>query len=260
MSEVTQVSVPKIPLEYIGKENKSCGYTKSIPRKWTDKEIEWITSLKEQGYNNAQIAESVGRTEISISIKLKRLGKKNNTYNAAHVQEKYSINQAFIEHIKPSTVLDAYTGEKDFYKEFTRTTNDKNVEIPANYHMDSYKLLCMLYSQSKTYDLIDLDPYGSAYDCFDLAIKMANKGLVITLGELGHKRFKRLDFVKEHYDIKTFADFNIDTLIAYIQKIGRRNKKKLTVFEYREWKNIGRVWFTIEPHKITSQWEKETPI
>ena len=102
--------------------------------------------------------------------------------------------------------------------------------------------------------MIDLDPFGSAYDCFDLAVKMAKKGLIITLGELGHKRWKRLDFVRTHYGIKTLDAFTIENLIQHIQAIGERNKKRLIVWQYREWQNTGRVYFTIDRLKVTDQW------
>lgn len=248
-------SILKMPPEYRGETTKPGGYTTTVPRRWSEKEIEWALKLKEQGYSNSQIAESMGRSEVSVQIKMKRIGKKDNSYNAAHVDEKYEVNRAFLEVVQPKSVLDVYVGEKDFYSEYQRTTNDKNENIYADYHMDAYRLMCMLYSQSETFDLIDLDPYGSAYDCFDLAIKMAKKGLVITLGELGHKRWKRLDFVSTHYDIESLDDFSIESIISYIQKIGRRNKKNLVVFDYKEWRNIGRVWFKVEPYKVTSQWE-----
>ena len=123
------------------------------------------------------------------------------------------------------------------------------------YHLDALKLLCKLYCEGKTFDLIDLDPFGSAYDCFDLAIKMAKKGLVITLGELGHKRWKRLDYVERYYGITNLEDFTIDNLINHIQQLGMKNKKRLVVYEKKEWKNIGRVYFKIEPYKITKQWD-----
>ena len=51
------------------------------------------------------------------------------------------------------------------------------------------------------FDLIDIDPFGSAYDCFDLSIKIAEKGLIITYGEMGHIRWKRLDYVNRIYNI-----------------------------------------------------------
>lgn len=120
--------------------------------------------------------------------------------------------------------------------------------------MDALACICYLYSKGATYDIVDLDPFGSAYDCFDLAIKMAKKGLVITLGELGHKRWKRLDYVSRYYGIETLEDFTIERLVEHIQMIGRRNKKLLTPLFMREWRNIGRVWFAIEPLKITEQW------
>lgn len=244
-----------MPEEYKGKISKKTEYTRTPPREWTEKELQWVTSLKEQGYSAKEIAESVDRTLTSVSIKLKRLGKKNNTYNADHVLEKYEVNNIFLKDLRPKSILDCYCGEKDFYYEYGSVANDIDENIEATYHMDAYKLLCKLYAENNKFDLIDLDPYGSAYDCFDLAIKMAKKGLVITFGELGHKRFRRLDFVSRYYGITSFDDFTLDTLIQHVQMIGRRNKKHLIVAHKREWKNIGRVWFLIEPLKITEQWE-----
>lgn len=158
--------------------------------------------------------------------------------------------------INPKTILDLYCGTKSFYKELGATTNDINKSIESDYHEDAFKLICKLYCEGKKYDLIDLDPFGSAYDCFDLAIKMANKGLVITLGELGHRRWKRLDYVRTHYDIENLNDYTIENIIKYIQKIGKRNKKKLEVWKYKEWRNTGRVYFKISNIKITEQWNK----
>ena len=33
--------------------------------------------------------------------------------------------------------------------------------------------------------------------------------------------------------------------------------KKLTPAYVGEWRGIARVWFTIEPYKVTEQWDKE---
>ena len=248
----------KLPNEYKGGLITKSEFTISTPRRWTKEEIEWMLDLKNKGYSTAEIAESLDRTEVSINIKLKRLSKTNNTYNKQHVEEKYNINNAFLNEISPTTVLDVYCGEKMFYSgDYKCISNDINKDFKSTYNKDALHLCCELYSQDYSFDLVDLDPYGSAYDCFDLAIKMAKKGLIITLGELGHKRFKRLDYVSRYYDIETLEDFTIENLIQYIQKIGLRNKKKLVVFEYKEWKNIGRVWFKIEPVKIIKSQIKE---
>lgn len=250
-------NIPKIPKEYLGTYTKTCGYTTTTPRKWTTKEIEWLKKLVDENYTRKQIAESLNRSETSVAIKIKRLSKKNNTYNEKHVKEKYELNKMFLDEIKPKTILDLYCGEKSFYKTLGAITNDINKNIEANYHEDSFKLICKLYYENKKFDLIDLDPFGSAYDCFDLAIKMAKKGLVITIGELGHKRWKRLDYVKTHYNIDTYEDFTINKIIDEIKKIGLRNKKELVVYKYKEWQNIGRVYFIVKEIKVIEQWKKK---
>lgn len=256
------MTVPKMPEEYKGETTKSGGYTKTAPRKWTDNEIKWVMQLNEQGFTNKEIAESIDRTEVSTQIKIKRIGKKQNNYNAEHIDEKYQTNIEFLNYIHPTSVLDVYAGKKSFYKDCDMrvTDNDKNEECETEYHLDALQFCCYIYSNAKinnTFDIVDLDPFGSAYDCFDLAIKMAKKGLIITFGEMGHKRWKRLDYVGRHYGIESLQDFTLDRLIEHVQMIGRRNKKQLDVFAAKEWRNIGRVWFEVSPLKITEQWEKK---
>lgn len=247
--------IPIMPEEYKGEIKKSGGYTKTAPREWTPLEIEWVQNLLSQGYTNKEIAESIDRSEVSTSIKIKRLGKKERTYNTEHIADKYQTNAAFLDYIKPKTVLDVYAGEESVYSGFDVISNDKNEACKTDYHLDALKFLCQMYLEGKKADVIDLDPFGSAYDCFDLAVKMATRGLVITFGELGHKRWKRLDYVGSHYGIESLEDFTLDRLIKEVQVIGRRNKKELTVFAKKEWRNIGRVWFEIKPLKVTEQWE-----
>lgn len=254
--------IPKMPEQYKGAIKRGGGYTKTPPRDWTEKEIEWVKALIDKGYSAAQIAESIDRTTVSVSIKIKRLGKKDKTYNVEHIDDKNKTNKAFIEHIKPSgLILDVYAGEESIYAgEGCVISNDKDEKCNTAYHLDALKFLCLMYAKGIKADLVDLDPFGSAYDCFDLAVKMAQKGLVITLGELGHKRWKRLDYVGRYYGIDNLEDFTLDRLIEHIQMIGRRNKKDLVVYAKREWRNIGRVWFEIKPLKITEQWNTQNNV
>lgn len=258
--------IEKMPEEYKGEIKTQTEYTKTPPREWTEKEIEWVKMQLDNGYTAKEIAYSMDRSHTSVAIKIKRLGKKENTYNSKHVEEKYKINNDFLQEIKPKTILDVYAGNcfyNDNYKNAEIITNDINEEKPTQYHMDALRLLCKLYAENKTFDLIDLDPYGSAYDCLDLAIKMikCGGGLSVTLGELGHKRWKRLDFVNRYYGITQFEDFTIDNLIKHIQQIGLKNKKNLIVYQQKEWQNIGRVWFKVEQVKILeSQVKTETRV
>lgn len=254
-------NVPLLPEAYKGKLKQGCGYTKSCPREWTQREIEWIINLKKQGYNLNEISKSVGRTEVSISIKLKRLGKRNNAYNERHRQAKYELNQRFLEVIKPDTVLDLYCGTSSWWSSKTfAVTNDSDKNIAATYNENAEKLIHRLYYEGKHFDVVDLDPFGSAYECFDLAIKMADKGVIITFGEMGHKRFKRLDYVSRYYGISSMEDFIIDNLISEVQKIGVRNKKHLTPLFVGNWDRISRVYFSVETFQITEQWKTNTSV
>ena len=82
----------------------------------------------------------------------------------------------------------------------------------------------------------------------------------IYIGEMGHKRWKRLDYVSKCYSINSLEEFNSDNIIKHIQNIGKRNKKNLKIVFKRDWQLISRVWFIIEPYKETSQWDLEEQI
>lgn len=244
-----------------GKELKKGKYVKSTPKKWSDEEVEWAYNKKEEGYTYKEIGEALDRTEVSVSIKVKRHTKKNNTYNKDHVDGKYEDNKLFIENISSvKSLLDVYCGVMSYWKtnhpEIKVVTNDKDKNIDADYHMDSLKILYHEYIKGNKYDIIDLDPYGSAYESFDLAIKMAKKGLIITYGEMGHKRWKRLDYVSKRYDIDSIEDFTIDKLIEKTILIGKRNKKELTPVIITNNKLISRVYFKIGEYKESSQWKE----
>ena len=248
-----------IPKEYMGVETKNGGYTKTNPRKWTKQEIKHALDLKSKGYKNKDIAKYLYRNVTSVSIKMKRLAKKDGTsYNEPHRADKYHYNDLFLSMVKPKSVLDLFSGAISYYdgKVSRLTTNDIDKRFSTDYNEKAEKLVCRLYYENCKFDLIDIDPFGSAFDCFDLAIKMVKKGLIITLGELGHKRFKRLDFVKSHYGINTLDDFTSVNIVNQIIKIGVRNKKHLVPIYLNDYRHISRVYFKVEQLKVTNQWEK----
>jgi hypothetical protein len=251
-------NIPKMPEEYIGEYNKMNPYVKNLPRKWTDEEVDWCLKMREDGYTIEQIAESTGRKKVSVSLKMKRLTKRNDTYNEAHIEEKYRANDKFLEYLQPKSILDVYAGKKSYYlgKAKYVKSNDLDMTAKTDEHMEALKFLCKLHIENKKYDIVDLDPYGSAYDCFDLAIKTAKKGLIITFGEMGHKRWGRLDYVKSHYGVDKLEDFHVNKLIETVHNIGIRNKKRLQLYSVYNWRNISRAYFLIEKYKVTEQWEK----
>jgi hypothetical protein len=50
-------------------------------KKWTDKNIEALTKLNNDGLTNKEISIKLGRTEKSIKVKINRVGLKSNTLN-----------------------------------------------------------------------------------------------------------------------------------------------------------------------------------
>ena len=225
----------------------------TISRPWTRDEINRMAELSREGYINQQIAEALGRSLASVSIKKKRLQKQNGTYSYRHKKEKDAINEEFINFIKPETMLELYAGDS---KNPISTKNDIDETYETDYHMDALKCACKLYAEGRSYDVVDLDPYGSPYELIDLSLKLAKKGLMVTFGELGHRRFNRVDFVKPRYGIETPAELTLENLIEYIAKRASLNKKVVYTFKKKTWTNIGRVWLKIEENSTLKKARK----
>lgn len=158
----------------MGNELKKTPYTKTTPRRWTKEETTLLTKLIQNKYTTKQIARKLNRSETSIAIKRKRLNKKKGqgNYNKQHYKEKQKNNKKFIQYIQPRNVLDVYAGENTQYQQYKTTSNDINIECNTDYHMDGYKFMIQEYLQGHHYDFIDLDPFGSCYDCIDIAMKL----------------------------------------------------------------------------------------
>ena len=236
------------------------GHVLTVPRKWTKKEHDWVFGLFRKGYSLEQICESTGRSLASIQNKLRRLGKKRNVYNEAHLEEKYDINRKYAGIVNPGSVLDLYCGERSFWKNSGLCekvfSNDADRKIEADCHERAEMLVHRLYYEGMKYDVVDIDPFGSPYDCLDLSIKMARKGIIVTFGELSHKRLKRLDYVRTHYGISNLRDFTAKKMIREVKRIAKRNKKRATLKFVGEWRGIARAWFTLRDVKVTEQWSR----
>ena len=225
------------------------GVIKSIPKKWEEKEIQFLQKLKKDGLTIKEIAKKLNRTETSISIKNKRINQNNDDYNKTHRKQKYLLNERFIEIIKPETIFDVYAGNS-FYKNNINTKNikvvdnDKNSKNICDYNLDSLDFLHKF--RNKKIDLVDLDPYGSCFECFDYSLQIAQKGIIITFGEVGHKRWKRSDFVKFRYKINSLKNFNNKKFVDYVvERALIFNKILIPIFE-ANFKNLLRVYFEIK--------------
>ena len=89
-------------------------YVKTTPRRWTESEIEYMLQLKEEGKSLKEICNILDRSIASVQVKLKRLKKKDGSYNQKHSSEKNEINLKYVEYLKPKTILDLYSGGGEF--------------------------------------------------------------------------------------------------------------------------------------------------
>lgn len=245
-----------MPESFYGPLKSGSDFVKSVPREWTADEVEWILQKVDEGFSVKEIAEAVGRTHISVQVKLKRLTKSDDSYNVKHRELKYAANNLFVESLQPKSVLDLFAGNS-FYKSFPGirvVDNDIDEKFDTEFHDDALKLLCRLYADGSKFDVIDIDPYGSAYDCFDLVLKMAKKGVVVSFGEWGHKRWKRYDFVRPRYGVSNADEFVVDAFVSEFQRVARVNHKEATVFDVLQYGNFLRVYFVLDKFKTVEQW------
>ena len=222
------------------------GVIKTEPVKWNDSDMTKLLEMKKQGSSFEQIGQALGRNPYSCNRKYYKLMKKHDSYNNKHRLLKYEYNKHFLTLLDADTLLDAFSGGVSWWKQNTSlkvTDNDIKVE-GADYKLDALDFLFLF--KNKKYDVVDLDPFGSAYECFDFALQIAQKGIIITFGEIVGRRFNRMDFVEHRYGMRYIEDFTTENLIKYIQQRGMIYRKILTPIIKAEMTNISRVYFKIE--------------
>jgi hypothetical protein len=248
-----------MPREFVGPDLKNNGFCRFTPRRWTNPEIKWALDLRARGFSIPQIAVCLYRDDLGVETKLKKLSKKTATYNPAHLADKYATNDAFLAIAEPRSVLDLYAGRESWYrgKVDELYANDKLESSTNDSQGDALRTLCRLYAEGRKFDLVDLDPFGSAFDLFDLAIKTATRGIIITFGEMGCKRFARTDFIRRRYGTEMSLAIDSGALVDFVRIVGERNKKTLVPVFQRDWQNISRTYFLISGYRITEQWDQK---
>tara|TARA_Y100001937_G_scaffold77490_1_gene105105 strand:- start:489 stop:1190 length:702 start_codon:yes stop_codon:yes gene_type:complete len=222
-------------------------YTHTKPRAWSDEDVQFLKDGLEKGLSLAEIAKQLNRTETAIGIKRKRLSKQNRTYNYKHVDEKYDANLRYLQKVKAKSVLDLYAGPRSFYRGIVEKLVSNDLRYDGHDYKDEAKyVLAKIYAKRERYDVVDLDPFGSAFECLELAVQVAKKGLIVTFGELGHRRWKRNDYIKRTYRIYDIERLNLITLAAYVDEVAMRYKKRAVTCMSYDWNNIGRIYFELQ--------------
>ena len=230
----------------MGNKHFENGVIKSIPKSWDETEIKNMLELKKQGLGFDLIGKQLGRTAYSCNRKYYKMMKKLDTYNDKHRGKKYEYNKQFLNEIDANNILDAFSGGVSWYKKNTDLkVIDNDIKVKgSDFKLDAFDFLYQHRKQK--IDIVDLDPFGSAFDCFDFALEIAQKGLIVTFGEIVGRRFNRQDFVWHRYGIESIEDFNTDKLSEYLEKRALIYRKKITPIIKAEMTNISRVYYKVE--------------
>ena len=233
----------------IGKYLPYTGCTITQQRKWPKEEEEFLME-KVKSHTLKEIAICLGRTYQSVHLKHKRLNKKPIGNNTPNIIGKHETNDMFIRKLNPKSILDLFAGNQSYYDRYENIKVVSNDRYNQNntYNEDARDLLLSLNFYKEKFDIVDIDPFGGAFDYIELSLMIANKGIIITYGEFGQKRYKRIDYVEHRYNIDTLKKFNIDKIIKETCKLGLRHKKKLTPIKILDSrKMIYRVYYKITP-------------
>jgi hypothetical protein len=222
------------------------GVIKSNPKSWSKEETSKLLELKKNGISFDDIGKIFKRTAYSCNRKYYKLMKKLDTYNDKHRDLKYKYNLDFINKIEAKTLIDAYSGGLSWWKQNTNLlVIDNDISINgADFKLDAFDFL--YNHRKKQFDIVDLDPFGSAYHCFDFALQIAQKGLIITFGEIVGRRFNRQDFVEHRYGMNYIEDFTTDKMSQYLENRALIYRKVLKPIIKAEMTNISRIYYEIE--------------
>lgn len=173
---------------------------------------------------------------------------------------KVKLDKLFVDFLSAKSVLDVFAGVKSQYRDFVKqvVSNDIDKNTYNDYYMDASKFLAKLYSENKKFDIVDLDPYGSCFECIPLALKIAKKGIIISYGDFNNYRYKRYHIIFCRYNPfieEKLTSLNLEgfkkLLIKHTKYIAKSYfKKELFIFnEYSPKYNFFRIYYQIKPFK-----------
>lgn len=178
---------------------------------------------------------------------------KSNTY-IDQQQVKYDADNAFAKEIEAETILDVYAGDSRKYVALKKKviTNDIDQKCNTDYHLPADRFLAQMYGEARNIDLVDLDPYGSCWDCLPLAIKLARKGLIVSYGDFSNWRYKRWEIIQHQIGCKpeSIEQYKQFLITITIQMGMTYAKKKLVpVYQYTVNKYFTRIYYRVEKGK-----------
>jgi hypothetical protein len=167
---------------------------------------------------------------------------------------KQDTDRQFAQQIGAESIADVYAGASTKYTSVCSKviTNDIDQKCPTQYHLPADRFLAQMYGEARNIDLIDLDPYGSCWDCLPMAIKLARKGLIISYGDFSNWRYKRWEIIQYQVGCipKNLDEYKADLIGITIQMGMSYAKKKLVpLYAFTPNKYFTRIYYKVEKGK-----------
>jgi hypothetical protein len=216
-------------------------------------DIDVIVVLKANGYNTDQIATAASRTSESINNKSKSFSTKTIGSNTAGIKGKYETNDIFLSQIKPKSILDLHAGKHSYYDPYSSINNTKLITNDKKYKGHTYKgdagkVASLLYGQGESFDIVDIDPFGSAYSCFMSGIQMADKALIITFGDIKNAiQYRNIQTYGPRYSVLEIEELTISKILNEVNRIASICKKVLTIKHHLTTGKMHRIYFEVKP-------------
>ena len=186
------------------------------------------------------------------------------SYNRDHKEEKDEFTRRILKTYKFNSIIDLFAGPLSFYRDPERNlgcvsapfidTNDKEGGyIQNNLHMKVEDLVPELFREGRTYDFVDVDPFGSPATHRPLVdyILLSRKVLIMTF--CGAARGKSIEHIDQNYNWKasgidpTKGNF-MDNIINHMPILGKTVGKRVSCIGLCTYKgnNSFRVAFSVE--------------
>ena len=190
------------------------------------------------------------------------------TYNDDHLPEKYSQNRAILEYFgeEIKTIFDPFGGKISFYKnpEAHQGFIGESVRVVSNdlyyeghdYQMNAEELIKKFKAVGRTFDLVDIDPFGNpaSHGSIEDMVSLANKCIIFTCCSCC--RSENLPKIKQNWNYSKYgiaprkkSESFIEKTIKYMEALGKHLNKDIQPLGYISWRGMQgfRIVFSIKP-------------
>ncbi len=202
--------------------------------KWNETIEAKAAEMKGKGFTFSQIAESLGTTAVSVKHKIRRLQQAQNQDRYKHTDEK--LEQ--IQRTKPHSVLQVlethagFGGLTRYYsqmaymvtslelkQERVDAIKDLGLSNVSLLKTDSEREIYGFLYQNRTFDIVDVDPYGLPSRYFPHVFGLIDNGMLyLTFPVMGVAQINKITI--EHY--RVFWGIELADKNVYLDKIQQR--------------------------------------